>query len=1070
MRVALLSHNAQAGDAIGNSVALKLAFFRERGAAVRVFIESNHRLHPDIRPFCHLLHPHGRAGEDWQFIASADLIVVEYGQAYPLLGLLPHLVDGKRRILFDYHGVTPAHLWDAHNHEAIAAGQQQRGMVWFADAVLVHSRFTFAELVDHTAFPAQRVHRLQHPVSPALTKSAPAHDQLRARSGPGDATVLLFVGRLAPNKRVPVLIEAVSRLRGAAPPVHAVIIGDTSDAYQAEAERCRERAAELGVVDRVHLLGRVGNDQLRNLYRTSDVFVMPSRHEGFCVPIVEAMANGLPVIAARAGALPETVGDAGLTFVPDDADDLARQVRRILGCAGDKRQGDNLQAPAPSRRRRIAIVVYRFGRDFAGGAETSLGTMATSLLQAGHCVEVFTTCVHHESDWTNRLPAGTTKVDGLTVHRFPVDAHDAHAYQQAVQALVQEGATPSERAEGDYVAHSLHSQALVAALRARRASIDVIITGPYSLGLTHDVVRELPERTLVVPCFHDEPLARLAVWRETYSQAGGIFYHSPEEQDFAQSTLGLNHPRSHVSRTLVDVDTWADAGRGHARIGCQRFVVYCGRYSAEKGLPELIDFAQQYLRSFPDRFRFVFMGQGVVPIPHQCGFCDLGFVDESVKRDVLAGAAALLQLSTRESLSIVAIEALAQGTPVVAARACPALAGLIERSGGGQTVDGFAEFAAALNDLWEQPDAWRALGHRGRAHARAKYGLAEAFTARLTSALAELDEPLHACMRRRGQVRAAQFDEGDWRREFGAIVEAVLDAPARPRISRLEVEPRAPTRTVTAGFDKVLIPVRLTNRGTVPALADGPAHTVLRAIVGQGCGAAMSADASLPALVMPGQMLAAAAAVPVPNVPGVYAVSLSARRADACDERLDISDATCLTLVVQEAGAFAGDNCCTPMLDLIRAALAEAAALARLPVDYTDVCVGWLAALKRWIKRKLLGNFKRAYVDVLSRQQSACNEHMVAAVRELAECVTTLEHARRIEPHSLAASPLGRPEQGVTADVAQALAASVQRCSELEERVRRLEALMLCREQSAEEANNHESATIGNHEKRHSGD
>ncbi len=122
----------------------------------------------------------------------------------------------------------------------------------------------------------------------------------------------------------------MGRLRDVDPPVHLAVVGDTTDIYQTEAQRCRQRAEELGIADRLHLLGHVGEKQLLDAYRSADLFVMPSLHEGFCIPVVEAMACGIPVVAAQATALPETVGDAGLLFRPDDAEDLAGQVRLIF--------------------------------------------------------------------------------------------------------------------------------------------------------------------------------------------------------------------------------------------------------------------------------------------------------------------------------------------------------------------------------------------------------------------------------------------------------------------------------------------------------------------------------------------------------------------------------------------------------------------------------------------------------------------------------------------------------------------------------------------------------------------
>src|SRR5919199_1689262 len=122
MRVALLSHNAQAADAIGNQVAEKLAFFLARGADVRVFLESANRLHPAVRPYCHLLQGTDCQGEEWAFLSAAALVIAEYGQSYRALGLLPLLAGGKPRILLDYHGITPLQWWGSHNREALAKG------------------------------------------------------------------------------------------------------------------------------------------------------------------------------------------------------------------------------------------------------------------------------------------------------------------------------------------------------------------------------------------------------------------------------------------------------------------------------------------------------------------------------------------------------------------------------------------------------------------------------------------------------------------------------------------------------------------------------------------------------------------------------------------------------------------------------------------------------------------------------------------------------------------------------------------------------------------------------------
>jgi glycosyltransferase involved in cell wall biosynthesis len=1012
MRVALLSYNARAGDAIGNQIAEKLAFFLERGADVRLFVESANRLHPAVEPYCQGLNAAQADGEEWRFLSSADLIVVEYGQYYSLLGLLPLLAGGKPRILFDYHGVTPGDLWGSHNREAIDQGSRQRGIVWCADAALVHSQFTGQELYHATHFPPERLFTLDHPVD--TQKYGPGvpchyfHQQLGLEPA---ATILLFVGRLAPNKRVGVLVEALAHLRDVTPPIHAVIVGDIRDVYHAEAERCRERAAALGIGERLHFLGHVSQERLLDAYRAANVFVMPSRHEGFCIPIVEALACGLPVVAAQAGALPETLGDAGLTFLPDDAEDLARQVGRVL-------------APSLERgrlARKVAVVSFRFGLEFVGGAETSLRRIAITLQEAGREVEVFTTCTQSESNWSNALPEGTTDVAGIPVHRFRIDPHDRARHLESVRVILQSEGQISSEAERAYLEHSVHSARLLDALRNRIDEFEAVFVGPYLFGLSFDVARAFPAHTILVPCFHAEPVARLRLWRSAYPHVGSILYHSNEEKLFAETVLGMNHPRSACLGTFVDSSHQGDAERGRARVATHRpYIVYCGRYSVQKNVPLILDYAKRYHEAHADRFMFLFMGQGEVAIPKQPWTCDLGFVDEEFKTDVMAGAAALVQLSHYESLSLVALEAWAQGVPVIAARACAVLTGHLSRCGGGKVVASYEEFAAALDELWEEPQTWQRRGKQGHAYVQSSFGSATAFKQCLLEAMEALSAPLAESMRRRGLSRAAIHDRVPWREQFAALVERVLDMPSRVGCERVEVHARAEERRVLPGSGMVLVPVRIANCGTAAVVHEGPARMVLRTQVFYDTGlpvAGLELDTPLPGLLMPGQEVSAILRVPVPETLGKFLVRMwtagPARKPSA-----PAAPVSQFWLLVEESGPLANLSCCGSILETVRARLVEADRQSVLPDDYLDVTEGFFAHWKRWLKRKVLGNFKHAYVDVLSRQQSAFNRHMLAAVHELAECCAMLDHVRATMKEEIelpGIQPIDRPvrENGV---------------------------------------------------------
>jgi hypothetical protein len=197
-----------------------------------------------------------------------------------------------------------------------------------------------------------------------------------------------------------------------------------------------------------------------------------------------------------------------------------------------------------------------------------------------------------------------------------------------------------------------------------------------------------------------------------------------------------------------------------------------------------------------------------------------------------------------------------------------------------------------------------------------------------------------------------------------------------------------------AGMRTTLLPVRVHNEGTHAAIADGPGRTVLYAEVrnaqtGDVVCARLATE--LPCLLVPGAGQTAMLLVPVPPRSGAYALHLWAEHPDG-DRRLAAEPARTQLLVGPPTANVSG---LLTLLDGVRGLLADAHRLQRLPDNYFDVTQGWFARWKRWIKKTLLNNFKRAYIDVLSRQQSRLNQQLVAAVAQLAECCATLDHAVR---------------------------------------------------------------------------
>jgi glycosyltransferase involved in cell wall biosynthesis len=672
--------------------------------------------------------------------------------------------------------------------------------------------------------------------------------------------------------------------------------------------------------------------------------------------------------------------------VPNSVDDLVRQVRRVCATidAGDRQRRE--------RRTRVAVVSFRFGPDIVGGAETSLRTLATALQEAGQHVEVFTTCTRSESNWRNELPAGTTTVLGLTVHRFPVAPHDREQHGRVVAQITEADGRVAPEVEQRYLTHSIHAPELVAALARRRDEFDAIVVGPYLFGLTHDIATTLPDKTLLLPCFHDEPLARLAAWPEAYGRVGAILYHSPEEQHYAQSRLGINHPNAGELGTVLDLTTAPAPARALPE---RPYVVYCGRYSAQKRVPELLEWAQRYQEDHPDRLDFVFVGRGEVALPRAPWLHDFGTLDEPAKRAVLAGARALVQLSQQESLSLVALEAWAQRTPVIVHEQCAVLAGQVARSGGGSAVADYDAFGAVLDELWREPRAWQQRGESGHAYVRARYGCRASYVGRALAAIERLRLPLSEQMRQRGLQRAADCDRAAWRARFGRLIAELLEQPPRPYRDDIGIQPYQTTCRIAWGTRTALVPLRLFNWGSHAVAAEGPGRTLLYHEVTElrtGQVVVPRQHTELSVLLCPGRAQTAVVSLTVPPQPGQYRIALwTGRPASGRAPEFRVH----LPLTVEARGAVDAPSCAGTLLDDLQRTLPEAKRLQKLPDNYDDISDGRFGGVKRYVKWKLLNNFKQGYVDLLSRQQSQVNAQLIVAVQQLGECCSVLDKAVR---------------------------------------------------------------------------
>ncbi len=181
-----------------------------------------------------------------------------------------------------------------------------------------------------------------------------------------DGPVFLFVGQMLPHKRPEWLLSAYHALvTYLEPGAHLVLVG--MDRLRSYRQALDDYIAELNLRG-AHMIGRISDESLAACYRAADVFVTASEHEGFCAPLIEAMAFDVPVLARAYGAIPETMAGAGLLLDPEDSPLVAAEAMAVL--AGEESVRAELVRKG---RRRISELDPGVGRRTLLGHLRSVG-------------------------------------------------------------------------------------------------------------------------------------------------------------------------------------------------------------------------------------------------------------------------------------------------------------------------------------------------------------------------------------------------------------------------------------------------------------------------------------------------------------------------------------------------------------------------------------------------------------------------------------------------------------------------------------------------------------------------
>jgi glycosyltransferase involved in cell wall biosynthesis len=398
---------------------------------------------------------------------------------------------------------------------------------------------------------------------------------------------------------------------------------------------------------------------------------------------------------------------------------------------------------------KIAFIVQRYGTEILGGSEYHCRLIAERLAPR-HQVEVLTTCAQDYISWANEYAEGTDRVRGVTVRRF------ASSQTREIQAFNQysEWIFNNPHSRDDEMAW-LRQQgpwcpALLEYLERQHQLYDILIFFTYLYAPTVLGMRIAPQKSILVPTAHDEPAIHLDIYKELFSLPAGIAYNTDAERRFLtthfsmraveEETVGCGvdlpqaqqYPREHREGAPPPEEPDDDspgfrphlAQRGTTFRRRHRLhgpiALYGGRIDPGKGCEELIEYFSSYVNAGGEA-SLVLMGVKLMPLPEEPFIRFAGRLSDQERTQALEAATVVVVPSPYESLSLLALEAFAAGTPVLANARSEVLVDHCQKSNAGLYYADRDEFNECLRLLVADPRLRASMGANGRDYIRNNY-------------------------------------------------------------------------------------------------------------------------------------------------------------------------------------------------------------------------------------------------------------------------------------------------------------------------------------------------------------
>ena len=319
MKIIQIVTNLNIGDAIGNDLLAIDDALREAGYDSGIMAIT---IHEKLTDRARALDFRGFAADDLVIFhkATGDVVGRHLASLPCKKVVLYHNITPAKYFLF-YDGLFALNLWNGR--------RQLKQLAKIADYGWGDSSYNVQELVE-AGFSRDNVAVLPILCDAGTHKKRESDPVLNQKLQAEKGTKLLFIGRIAPNKKQEDIIKAYYCYLHTEDPEAKLYLVGSWNGFEKYYAKLRGFAADLGLTDdQVVFTGLVSEAEKASYLQNTDMFLCMSEHEGFCVPLLEAMASGLPIMAYAAAAVPETLGEKGVLIQNKDYNEIAKQIGRI---------------------------------------------------------------------------------------------------------------------------------------------------------------------------------------------------------------------------------------------------------------------------------------------------------------------------------------------------------------------------------------------------------------------------------------------------------------------------------------------------------------------------------------------------------------------------------------------------------------------------------------------------------------------------------------------------------------------------------------------------------------------